>query len=839
MVSTVFITLSLLVVQHPGNSTLAFPGEIPSPGYRVAPAFNLDFDDPIVIAHPPGESNRLFVARRIGEIRVVPDLNVESQETFLDITGRVGSTESERGLLGLAFHPDYEENGYFFVFYTLDTDGAEGFGLYNRVSRFNVFVEDGNRGDPDSEVILIEQRDEAGNHNGGDIHFGPDGYLYIALGDEGGSNDNLDNSQRIDKDFFAGILRIDVDELPENLEPNTHPAVIGNYRVPADNPWVGATSFNGIPVDPTEVRTEFFAVGLRNPWRMSFDPATGTLWCADVGQGEREEVNQIRRGGNYGWKFREGFIETPGIAEDPPAGFTYDDPVHDYGRSLGTSVTGGLVYRGSRLAELTGSYIFADFLSGNIWSLAFDDQEEARVELLANHQGVVAFGVDPRTNDLLMADLFSGDLLRLVPETDDSSLPELLSETGAFSDLSNLTVAEGIRPYIINHPFWSDHAEKARWFSIPNPEDQIRFQSDSPWAFPDGMVWIKHFDMEMVRGDPTSKRRLETRFIIKNEGGAYGLTYRWNENQTDATLVGIEGEDEVLSIQVGEEVIEQSWRYPSRAECLACHTQAAGHALSFNTRQLNTMVDRINQILAIAGEGYFENPPSSVNPQQQLVPLDHDKASLEFRARSYIQVNCAGCHQPGTQVVSEWDGRISTPLDRAGILNQPPAGVNPATSLLRLIAPGDPDNSDMLQRISALGPNHMPPIATNVLNSVAVDTLTAWINSIPEGELWSGELGLKRIDWFGWIYDEGDPWIWHLDHGWLYTNGPNQESIFLYDRALGSWLWTNRTVYPWVYYFEPGATARWIWFNGPSSSQQTRWFWDPSLSTYFSVGTSL
>ena len=175
-------------------------------------------------------------------------------------------------MLGLAFHPGYATNREFFLFYTVNSSTAQGANTrHDRLSRMLTSAEDPNLADPSTEVILIEQQDDASNHNAGDLHFGPDGYLYVAVGDEGSGNDSLQNSQRIDRDFFSTILRIDVDERPENLPPNPHPANQKSpnapipYRIPIDNPWVGATQFNGIPVDPDAVRTEFYAVGLRNP----------------------------------------------------------------------------------------------------------------------------------------------------------------------------------------------------------------------------------------------------------------------------------------------------------------------------------------------------------------------------------------------------------------------------------------------------------------------------------------------------------------------------------------------------------------------------------------------
>ncbi|MFZ4733904.1 MAG: PQQ-dependent sugar dehydrogenase, partial [Pirellulales bacterium] len=235
-----------------------------------------------------------------------------------------------------------------------------------------------------SEIRLFAQRDEASNHNGGDLHFGPDGFLYVALGDEGGGNDSYANGQRIDRDLFAGLLRIDVDQRPGSLPPNRNAAngwmITTNYAIPADNPFVGASTFNGASINPTNVRTEFYAVGLRNPWRFSFDPATGDLWIGDVGQDRWEMVFVSRAGANHGWPFREGRVAGPrtgapvGFLTEPA--FRHVPPVHVYahgsGNDRGNSITGGRVYRGGRITALHGAYVFADYVNGNVWALRRD-----------------------------------------------------------------------------------------------------------------------------------------------------------------------------------------------------------------------------------------------------------------------------------------------------------------------------------------------------------------------------------------------------------------------------------------------------------------------------------
>lgn len=385
--------------------------------YIAAPALGaLAFDQPLAMVAPPGETNRLFIVEKKGRIVVVPDLAKPTREVFLDISDRLGSNrDGELGLLALAFHPNYRTNRQFYVWYTQFTGvGRDAHGTM-RLARFTASATTPNVADPASEQLLIVQTDEASNHNGGELLFGPDGYLYLSIGDEGAYNDIFENSQRITKDFFAGIVRLDVDRRPGNLAPNPHPAVqAGTYAVPRDNPFVGATQFNGERVEPASVRTEFWAVGLRNVWRMAFDSATGQLWAADVGQKSAEEIDLIVRGGNYGWNYREAHGRGPRAT---PEGLTFLEPIWDYPRSEGFSITGGFVYRGTRYADLNGQYIFADYVTGRVWALRPDGERRVtadRVRQIAQVAAITSFGLDPRTGDILVSTLTQG-LLRLTP----------------------------------------------------------------------------------------------------------------------------------------------------------------------------------------------------------------------------------------------------------------------------------------------------------------------------------------------------------------------------------------------------------------------------------------
>ncbi len=348
----------------------------------IDPFPNLSFSQPLDLQTPVDDTNRLFVVEKRGRI-VVFENNPASMTTtnFLNLTNI--STTSEQGLLGLAFHPNYNSNGYFYVYYTPTAS-------LSVISRFTVSA-DANVADAGSEEVLLEIPQPLTNHNGGQISFGPDGFLYIAIGDGGGGGDPDNNSQNR-SNLLGNILRIDVDNRENGL----------NYAIPSSNPFV----------NDAQVRPEIYAYGLRNPWRMSFDMQNGTLWTGDVGQGEREEINIITSGGNYGWKILEGTSCFSGDCET--TGLTA--PVFEYGHDNGDrSITGGFVYRGAAIPSLNGKYIYGDFVSGRIWSLNTADNT---IELvLESRLSIASFGTD-NDNELYVC-AFDGKIYKLgVPISD-------------------------------------------------------------------------------------------------------------------------------------------------------------------------------------------------------------------------------------------------------------------------------------------------------------------------------------------------------------------------------------------------------------------------------------
>lgn len=409
----------------------------------------ITFSLPVAIAPLPGSKDVVFVAEKGdpapvsdseksadgkkkkatsylgGKVQMVTGLSSGkfSKQQVLQINPKDGKFEAggECGLLGFAVHPRVRDTKQVFVYYSVKIEGK----LHQRVSRYTVTSVEPFVIDADSEQPLITQLDPASNHNGGDLHFGQDGYLYISCGDGGAGGDAFDNAGYINKGFFAAVFRIDVDKKAGNLAPNPHPAVITDakgeayYSVPADNPFVGATAHRGRPLEAKSIRTETWATGLRNPWRFSFDPKTGTCFAGDVGQNLFEEIDILVAGGDYGWHDVEGnhvFNQKDASGKKAPPALAqpsaYKAPIHEYDRKLGNSVTGGVVYRGDRVPAIDGAYVFADFGSGRIFALRENGGKWESQQLATEHT-IAGFGYDVSNGDVLVATL-SGQVKRII-----------------------------------------------------------------------------------------------------------------------------------------------------------------------------------------------------------------------------------------------------------------------------------------------------------------------------------------------------------------------------------------------------------------------------------------
>lgn len=360
---------------------------------------NLTFTRPVLLTHSNDGTDRIFVIEQRGVIKVFSnDSNVSSSTNFMNIEGRVDDTGNEMGLLGLAFHPDYSNNRYFYVNYTNSDGGIRK----TRVSRFTTMAGNPNQADTSSEFIIMEITQPYSNHNGGMIFFGLDGFLYIGMGDGGSGGDPQNYAQNL-QSLLGKILRIDIDTTVGSM----------NYGIPSTNPFYG---------NPGAGKEEIYAIGMRNPWRFSQDPINGEIWCGDVGQNAWEEIDLIENGKNYGWRCYEGNhpFNTSGCL--PISNYTF--PVKEYANAGGDcSITGGYIYRGTRRPDLVGRYIYADYCSGKIWKFLYQNGTISEDQLLLTAPwNISSFGVDQHNELYIVRMDYSGSDSRIYKFNADTSV---------------------------------------------------------------------------------------------------------------------------------------------------------------------------------------------------------------------------------------------------------------------------------------------------------------------------------------------------------------------------------------------------------------------------------
>lgn len=665
----------------------------PPPRLKLTPVLpNLDVQLPVQMLVAPGGAGRIFTVSVNGYVMVSAGLDDQGPGVeWFRVPDPDFEWGGEKGLLSIAFDPGFQQNGRFYVNYTR----RRGAQLQTVISRFLVPAPPLGLPDSQSEAVLLTIDQPYDNHNGGQLQFGPDGALYIGMGDGGAGGDPLGAGQ--DRGSLLGkVLRIDVS------------AGDGSYRVPADNPFVGRA----------DTRPEIWALGLRNPWRFSFDPAEGTLWAGDVGQDLWEEVNIIQRGGNYGWSVQEGSACYNPMEGCDPTGLIA--PVAVYSHDEGKSITGGVVYRGQRIPGLHGTYVFGDFATGTVWGLhPGQDGAWTRTTLIESAGHPSAFGVDDE-GELYLVDLLGNRLLRL--EAADPAAPgapgwpQALSQTGCFADLPRRTLVDGALRYAVNAPLWADGADKERALVLP-PDGTLGYREAGAWELPSGTVLIKTFAL--------AERPLETRFLVRDGASWRGATYRWNAAGTDAQL---------LSGAVRAEVAGRTWYFPSRADCAVCHTSAAGHVLGLATAQLNRAHDlfgtgAVEQLDALARLGYLSGAPP--RPPSELPrrpdPLDA-AAPVAQRARAYLDANCSHCHRPGGLAVSTSDLRYDTTLADTKVCDAPPLQGDLGVAAARLVAPGAPERSVLYLRMASADPKlRMPNLATALPDPAGVELIRQWI----------------------------------------------------------------------------------------------------------------
>ncbi len=966
---------------------------------------------PVGAVVAPGVANTLFVIEQhTGHVRLV-NLTTGAVAATPFLTVPSINTGSEQGLLGIAFHPSYATNGRLFVYCTRN-GAATGDGTPSGAGRVDI-VRYTAVGTPatataaGSPTTVLSFNQPESNHNGGWLGFGPDGMLYIASGDGGGGGDNhgaFGNAQNR-ANRLGKMLRINVDG--------------ATATIPSDNPYADSATF----------AREIWSWGLRNPWRCSFDRATGDLWIGDVGQNQREEVSVGRAGGrdlNYGWRVWEGTYRY-NASENLQGGYAHTPPIVEYGRSLGTTVIGGYVYRGSAMPWLVGRYLYGDYGSGRFWARAFDagvgtasDEVTSRftpagglgniASFAEDHAGelylisrsrnrvfkivpsgpqvttasplpassvgvaypgvtfaanggstpyvwTVSAGALPTGLTLTTAGLLAGTptvngtfaftvqasgggtgtkamsltinpapaittasplpggavgaaysqalassggtgtrtytlsagtlptgltmgsagvisgtpttvavaqaftvrvtdsvganatraftmtiaaadaapsitstpgelrvrvgtpftydvnatgaptptyaltvaptgmtinsttgVITWIPvttgffavtvqavngvnpaavqsftvqshdhglarrstaspylgmsSTSATASPASLSDTGLFSNTTSLTPAAALIPYGVNVPFWSDGAAKRRWISVPNDGapygsgETVGFAATGEWTFPAGTVFVKHFDLDLDDGAATVLRRLETRVLVMQAGGAYGVTYRWNEAQTTATRVDDAAIEDITIAAAGGGTRTLRWQYPSPGDCMQCHTSTSGRVLGVNARQLHGSyayaAGSDNQLRTLNFIGLFTSSLSDadITGITRLYAAQDSAASIEQRARSYLDVNCGYCHRPGG-APSHFDARYHIPLGSQGIING--AVYNSLdTADAGVVVPGDLHRSILYRRVDTIDPAiRMPGIGRTVLDEEGRALLAAWIDGMP------------------------------------------------------------------------------------------------------------
>jgi uncharacterized repeat protein (TIGR03806 family) len=686
--------------QRPSNTTCLAPARptlastvAASEAFPAAP----DFDQPVKLLQAPGDATRWFVLEKPGRVRVFSASSPATVTTWLDIRSRVDDTD-DGGLLGMAFHPDYPSVREVYLSYT-----TAGSPLVSRISRF--VLDDVTAPGAPVEQVLLTLDQPYTNHKGGDIAFGADRYLYVGFGDGGSGGDPQGHGQDT-SDLLGAMLRLDVLGVPATER----------YRIPPDNPFAGNPRCGA--GDNAQACPEIYAWGLRNPWRWSFDAQTGQLWAADVGQGEIEEIDIIERGGNYGWRCREG-TQTYDGSGCPTTGFT--DPVFEYGHSLGASITGGFVYRGAAIPGLRGRYVFGDYVGG--WVAALRDDGAGgytREELFDDDNAISGFG---RGNDgeLYFADISTGRFLKLVPASSTGSdlVPTNLAATGCVNGANPRQPAAGLVPYDLNAGFWSDGAVKDRWMALPNGT-YITRDALEDWTFPPRTVLMKNFRL--------GTQLVETRLLMRHPDGVWrGYTYEWNAGQTAATRV-IGGK--VRTVQ------GQQWIYPSEGQCLQCHTGAAGSALGLETAQLNRVFHYdatgrdANQLETLDAIGMFATPLPALATLPRLADPGDASVPVHQRARAWLHSNCANCHRPNGLTPVNMDLRRTTPLQSANTCNVAPTTGTLGIANARRIAPGASARSVLVSRVHRRDAAGMPPIGSSLVDVAGAAMISGWVDSL-------------------------------------------------------------------------------------------------------------
>jgi putative heme-binding domain-containing protein len=715
----------------------------PPPPFKVVRAFpNLKFEHPLLLARAPG-MDRLFVGEQDGVLYSFVDKPDAKADLFFDLRKEVKTIKQLPGakdieaVYGLTFHPDFEKNRQCFVCYTIRGENRRERNLENgtRVSRFTVTKTNPPRLDPASEEVVISFLQ--GGHNGGDIHFGHDRMLYISTGDAANPNppDPFNTGQDI-SDLLSSILRIDVDHKDEGKK----------YAVPKDNPFVAMKG----------ARPEVWAYGFRNPWRMSFDRQTGELFVGDVGWELWEMVHRVEKGGNYGWSAMEG----PQPIKPEKVGPTPIRPaLIELPHTIADSVTGGFVYRGKKFPELRGAYVFGDWETRRLWAARFEgDRTKEMPEIARPWVRIVAFGED-KDGELYFLDYDQGTV-HTIERNDggghNANFPTKLSQTGLFASVKERTPAAGVLPFSISSRQWLDGATAEHWLALPGDSLATLYSDGKPVP---GLVYWHNFRMHFPNGTVLLRtislwgRRVETQLLHFEDGSWRGYTFAWRDDQSDADLVPADGDDRLVSVGQRKRV----WQFPSRSQCMSCHSNQSEYALAFVPEQLNRPgFDGRNQLVALTEAGYLRRMDSKDRP---LPPFDDASAAkerkladpadasqpLEARARAYLHANCGHCHSDhGGGAVPL---RLNFPLEvkEMNAVRARPTRGDFGLEDAYIVKPGNPYSSTLFFRMAKSGRDRMPHIEAELPDEAGLRLIEEWIYSLAPGQVAPWEGGLQRL----------------------------------------------------------------------------------------------
>ena len=693
------------------NTRLIGTPETPPP-YTVEPVYtNQVWHAPMFIAPEPG-SDQLFALLHESNgkpaelVAFRDDPMVEERKVLIELRGRLAYS--------FCFDPNYADNGYIYLFTNLRTDKFDG-GKGNRVSRFVVNRQPDLLIDLQSEHVIIEWSSRG--HDGGGIAFGHDGMLYISTGDGTSDSDNWLSGQTLD-DLLGSVLRIDIAHTSEEKP----------YTVPPDNPFV----------DLLNARPELYAYGLRNPWRLTVDSVTGQVWAGNNGQDLWETVHLIRPGENYGWSVYEGSHPFYLNRKLGPHPLTL--PTAEHPHSEARSITGGVVYHGAKWPDLRGHFVYGDYNTGKIWGIRHNGEKVVSQREFADTTLAIVGFATTRSGDLLVVDHGNG-FYRFVPQPrvrQTLPFPTRLSETGLFASTETHEMRPGVIGYLVIAPGWNDGALAKRWMAVPG-EEQVGFNQSRPWTFPNGTALVQTLSVEQEDHRGLAKRfRVETRVLLRQQNEWVGYSYRWNEAQTNAELIPRDGAKATFRVADAKSpggFRRQNWVFPSRADCMACHSRAAGFVLGLTGHNTNRNHDygsiTDNQLRTLSHIGLFNNPPKrSGKSAGYLVNPYNTSEDLEKRARSYLHINCAVCHVEAGGGNSMMELGLGTSRRRMRLIESRPQHDTFGIANAMLVSPGVPEQSVLLQRLNRRGRGQMPPLVSGAVDHAAVNLFREWISGL-------------------------------------------------------------------------------------------------------------